>query len=36
MVELTMLAKRCEQKVEVEITNRKQRPSRENNCQAEY
>lgn len=36
MVELTMLAKRWEQKVEVEITNRKQRRCRENNCQAEY
>lgn len=31
MVELTMLAKRCEEKGEVEITARKQRPERENN-----
>lgn len=36
MVELTTLAKRCEEKVEVEITNRKQRPDWENNCHAEY
>lgn len=36
MVELTVLAKRCEEKVEVEIANRKQGPDRENNCQAEY